>query len=640
MLGALGALGGILLKGGTGLLKGGAMVARTGTRIGVRGGRSLLRGAVRGARSGGIGGGIRRGRGKVSKEPIWSSGTTESGEYLSSGDRKAIFRKSRMNIGTGGALVPFKTSELKISADSSPFVSKEPDIEDSSDLVGNKDDLQDNRLKKLEKRVTTIEKKIGIKDDTLSPIKKSGPKIGADVDSSVPFKKSESKIGADSSPFIPQELEKRVTNNEKKISTIKRILEIRKNDQSLAEVSSILQDIGNALSLDFANRISQEKADISSMREGTDSNRRTKAESSIESVKKISSTVGKAFDKVTKPVQGIFSRIFGFFGALIKGWIANKALKWMSNNAGKVQGLFNFLEKHGSKLIVPGLLGMMFGPQLLIGKAAGALLPKKPSALGGLSKKAKIKVNNSMRRYIRRHGIKKAQQRFGKDAVKGLGGKFARGGVKNLTRKAVTGVLGKGGTKQLLKFAKKFISPVVKKIPLIGALIDFALNVFVFKEPIGKAAFKAIGAGLGLWLGGLIGTLIPIPFVGTALGGWLGGVGGDMLGGAIYDMIFGNKPTDKGGENDAKIEKVVSEYTDVATTASKMDFSKNVQSTDLTPPEEGDMTTVMDTVKLGDRADAAANGGNMSGDSTPLVGSEDLSNTYTTFTTEQLGITE
>ena len=52
-------------------------------------------------------------------------------------------------------------------------------------------------------------------------------------------------------------LEKRVANNEKKISTIKRILQIRKNDQSLAEVNSILKDIGNALSLDFANRISQ-----------------------------------------------------------------------------------------------------------------------------------------------------------------------------------------------------------------------------------------------------------------------------------------------------------------------------------------------------------------------------------------------
>jgi len=521
---------------------------------------------------------------KIGKEPIWSSGTTASGEYLSSGERIAAFRASKRKINaSSSALAPIQKSGAKIGAGSSPFASKEPDIADSLDLAvreNDSDSAQDNNL------------------------------------------------------------EKRVANNEKKISTIKRILQIRKNDQSLAEVNSILKDIGDALSLDFANRISQEKSEIASMRAGTDSSRRTEAESSVESVKKFSNTVGKAFDKVTKPVQGIFSKIFGFFGTLAKGWLANKALKWMSNNKGKVQSFFNFLEKHGSKLIVPGFLGMVFGPQLLISKAMRALMPKKTPPLGGLSKKAKLKMNKTMRRYIRRHGLEKAQQRFGKDAVKGLGGKFARSAVTNLARKGVTGLLGKGGTKTLLKFAKKFISPVVKKIPLIGALIDFALNVFVFKEPIGKAAFKAIGAGLGLWLGGLIGTLIPIPIVGTALGGWLGGMGGDALGGAIYDLIFSGKSTKKGAPKEGEIDKVVNEYTSVADQASKMNFSKDIQSTDLTPPEEGDTTTVMDTVKLGDRADAAVNGGNVGGDSTPNVGSEDLSNTYTEFTKEQVGITD
>ena len=100
----------------------------------------------------------------------------------------------------------------------------------------------------------------------------------------------------DSDSAQDNNLEKRVANNEKKISTIKRILQIRKNDQSLAEVNSILKDIGNALSLDFANRISQEKSEIASMRAGTDSSRRSRAESSVESVKKLSKTVGKAFD--------------------------------------------------------------------------------------------------------------------------------------------------------------------------------------------------------------------------------------------------------------------------------------------------------------------------------------------------------
>ena len=48
-------------------------------------------------------------------------------------------------------------------------------------------------------------------------------------------------------------------------------------------------------------------------------------------------------------------------------------------------------------------------------------------------------------------------------------------------------------------------------------------------------------------MGGVIGTLIPVPFVGTAIGAFVGGMGGDAVGGMIYDMIFGSKKdTDPG----------------------------------------------------------------------------------------------
>jgi len=89
--------------------------------------------------------------------------------------------------------------------------------------------------------------------------------------------------------------------------------------------------------------------------------------------------------------------------------------------------------------------------------------------------------------------------------------------------------------------SKKIISPIVKRIPFIGALIDFALNYFVFKEPLGRSAFMAIGAGLAAWLGGIIGSVIPVggTFVGAALGGWAG----DKLAGALYDAIFASKET-------------------------------------------------------------------------------------------------
>ena len=168
----------------------------------------------------------------------------------------------------------------------------------------------------------------------------------------------------------------------------------------------------------------------------------------------------------------------------------------------------------------------------------------KVKALKNVPGKNRLAKNKTLRRYISRFGRKAAERRFGKAAVQQLGGRFARSGATNLARQAMVKGLGKKGTKQLLKSMKTFVSPIVKRIPLVGALIDFALNYFVFKEPIGRAAFMAIGAGLGTWVGGLLGTAIPIPLVGTAIGAFLGAAGGDILGGAIYDMIFGGQSED------------------------------------------------------------------------------------------------
>jgi hypothetical protein len=115
--------------------------------------------------------------------------------------------------------------------------------------------------------------------------------------------------------------------------------------------------------------------------------------------------------------------------------------------------------------------------------------------------------------------------------------KAGRGFLARTARNALVGTLGKGGTKTVLKFVKKFVSPLIKKIPIVGALADFLLNVFVFKESPGKSAFKAIASGLLGFIGAAAGSVVP--FAGTFLGGILGGVAGDALGGLLYDAIFG-----------------------------------------------------------------------------------------------------
>ena len=106
--------------------------------------------------------------------------------------------------------------------------------------------------------------------------------------------------------------------------------------------------------------------------------------------------------------------------------------------------------------------------------------------------------------------------------------------------KLPTGVFGKGfsrapqraAIKYLGRGPAKFLTKGLGRVPVIGGLIDFAINVAI-GEPIGRAAAKAVGAAAGSALG----TLIPVPFAGTILGGYLG----DIAGGMLYDSLTGGE---------------------------------------------------------------------------------------------------
>jgi len=227
-------------------------------------------------------------------------------------------------------------------------------------------------------------------------------------------------------------------------------------------------------------------------------------------------------ERLQKVVSGL-SKFFGFVFGIVS-WSIGSFMSGISNvfGDGSKGGLSRFAEILGGLgQIIVGIAGLkaasyLLNPFSLIGDILGLLdnVSSKDTSGGDLP-----------------------TDKPGKP-----GGRAERSALTKFGRNAFVKTLGKGGAKSALTFFRKTVSPLLKKIPIIGGLIDFAINVFVFKESPGKAAFKAIGAGLLTWLGGAIGSVIPGP--GTFVGALLGGMAGDALGGLLYDAIFGKSKKD------------------------------------------------------------------------------------------------
>lgn len=163
----------------------------------------------------------------------------------------------------------------------------------------------------------------------------------------------------------------------------------------------------------------------------------------------------------------------------------------------------------------------------------GSLLSRTGDTLGlervnkGLGSSSVRNEKDIMKRYFQRYGRDKFIQRFGQEGLEALPKGVQRGALQRGARSAFMGIAGKGGAKAVLKFTR----PLLKRLPIVGALIDFGLSI-ALGEPLGRAAFKAIGAGIL----GVIGTGF-----GGPLGAILGGFAGDWAGGKLYDVLFGGQ---------------------------------------------------------------------------------------------------
>lgn len=328
--------------------------------------------------------------------------------------------------------------------------------------------------------------------------------------------------------------------------------------ESLNETNRILVEIQKQLALDFANRIVQEEDQLKAYKKEKEKKQRISKEKSIEGINKVGKTITGIFGFVTKPIKSIFDKIKEFFSIILTGIVLNNVFNWLEDpkNRKKVGDVFGFLVENWkifASILVGGLaLRALYKIIRLVRAVKGVLrflriLPQKPTggapgAQDAARRGGLFRTGEGARRGITTGASTlRGPDRYSPYYKSGTGPvqQFTRSksplgktlqSVEVLTAKAGSDILKKIGLGPGAKGILGFLRPIFKRIPVFGALMDFALSL-ALGEPIGRAAAKAIGAGLG----GALGTLVPIPGVGTVAGGILG----DLAGGAIYDAIVG-----------------------------------------------------------------------------------------------------
>ena len=177
------------------------------------------------------------------------------------------------------------------------------------------------------------------------------------------------------------------------------------NESKLDEISNILLDIGNAMSLDFANRIAENKEDIGDLKKQKSKGKFGRAESGIEKQKKekAGNIFTKTADKASSPLSGIFGKLLQLGGILGTGILTNVAFDWFKDeeNQKKISKFFKIFAKNWKWVV--GTIGVLVGAKIILDLAIlikglgsivalGSLLFGAGALGGGAAAASKTKV--------------------------------------------------------------------------------------------------------------------------------------------------------------------------------------------------------------------------------------------------------
>jgi hypothetical protein len=252
-----------------------------------------------------------------------------------------------------------------------------------------------------------------------------------------------------------------------------------------------------------------------------------------------------AIQKGIEIISGVVGGVTNFIDSSVKGY--DNFMKSFENITGiKQQDVEKFLEDF--KLVINGgVIAALIALRALPGILGGRRLTK-----GLVNKLTKSGVKSGVN-ITASGGQVKPRVRVPQQLTPGQISRTNNSWAKFLQGTADPGDMLRLARRGYLKPFKKFASPILKKIPIIGFLLDFLMNLFIFKEPLGKSAFMAATAGIGAFIGGALGTFIGGP-IGTAVGSLAGGMVGDWAGDALFDVIFGDQYARQGEIKDIQQE--------------------------------------------------------------------------------------
>ena len=126
--------------------------------------------------------------------------------------------------------------------------------------------------------------------------------------------------------------------------------------QEQTETSEIIGDIGNALATDFANRITEEKAQNTKLNKERSKLRQQQAEKSVEKslLKPETKSAGTLGKNAFGGTKGIFGKIFTFLATIVSGIGITSTIEWMKDNGKDLKDVFDGIAKHW-KWIAAGL---------------------------------------------------------------------------------------------------------------------------------------------------------------------------------------------------------------------------------------------------------------------------------------------